>query len=97
MGKPASRMGDMHVCPMITVLVPHVGGPILPLCSPNVFTGKLPQARTTDLCVCVGPPDMIALGSTTVLVNKLMAARVGDMTAHGGTIVGCCPTVIIGG
>lgn len=97
MGKPASRMGDMHVCPMVTVLVPHVGGPILPPCSINVFTGKLPQARITDLCVCVGPPDVIILGSATVLVNKLMAARIGDMTAHGGTLVGCCPTVIIGG
>ena len=30
MGMPAARVGDMHVCPMVTVLVPHVGGPILP-------------------------------------------------------------------
>jgi uncharacterized Zn-binding protein involved in type VI secretion len=96
MGKPASRLGDMHVCPMITVLVPHVGGPIA-MGSPTVITGKMPQARVTDICVCVGPPDMIALGSVTVLVNGLMAARIGDITAHGGTIVGMCPTVLIGG
>ena len=30
MGMPAARIGDMHVCPMVTVLVPHVGGPVLP-------------------------------------------------------------------
>jgi len=24
----AARVGDMHVCPMVTVLVPHVGGPV---------------------------------------------------------------------
>lgn len=28
MGMPQARMVDMHVCPMVTVLVPHVGGPI---------------------------------------------------------------------
>jgi uncharacterized Zn-binding protein involved in type VI secretion len=96
MGKPASRLGDMHVCPMVNLLVPHVGGPIT-TASFNVITGGQPQARITDLCICVGPPDMIALGSATVYVNGLMAARIGDMTAHGGTIVGMCPTVLIGG
>ena len=28
--------------------------------APTVLTGKLPQARATDNCVCVGPPDIIA-------------------------------------
>ena len=27
---PAARVGDMHVCPMVTGVVPHVGGPVLP-------------------------------------------------------------------
>lgn len=96
MGMPASRIGDMHVCPMVTVLVPHVGGPIS-LGSPNVLTGFMPQARVTDICVCVGPPDAIVMGSKTVLVNCLPAARIGDTTAHGGKIVVGLPTVIIGG
>jgi uncharacterized Zn-binding protein involved in type VI secretion len=56
----------------------------------------LPQARVTDPLVCVGPPDMIALGSFTVLVNSLPAARMGDLTAHGGTIVLGDFTVLIG-
>lgn len=93
---PASRITDMHVCPMVTGIVPHVGGPII-LGLFTVLTGKLPQARVTDTAVCVGPPDMIAKGSATVLVGKLPAARIGDLTAHGGTIVLGFPTVIIGG
>ncbi|GLS21627.1 type VI secretion protein [Labrys miyagiensis] len=96
MGQPASRLGDMHVCPQVTVLVPHVGGPIV-MGAFTVLTGGQPQARVGDLCICVGPPDVIALGSMTVLVSGQMAARIGDLTAHGGTIVGMCPTVLIGG
>jgi uncharacterized Zn-binding protein involved in type VI secretion len=97
---PASRVTDMHVCPMVTPGVPpipHVGGPIIPPCAPTVLTGKLPQARVTDMCTCVGPPDTIVKGSMTVLVNKLPAARMGDLTVHGGSIVLGLPTVIIGG
>lgn len=93
---PASRITDMHVCPMVTGVVPHVGGPIVLGCF-TVLTGMLPQARVTDMCVCVGPPDTIVKGSMTVMVGNLPAARIGDMTAHGGTIVLGLPTVIIGG
>ena len=86
----------MHVCPMVTVLVPHVGGPILPPCCPTVLIGSLPAARVGDLATCVGPPDVIALGSFTVLIGGQPAARMGDLTAHGGTIVLGWPTVLIG-
>jgi uncharacterized Zn-binding protein involved in type VI secretion len=100
MGMPAARVSDMHVCPMVTPGVPpipHVGGPILPPCAVTVLTGSLPQARVTDQATCVGPPDVIVKGSATVLVNDLPAARIGDMTAHGGSIVLGCFTVLIGG
>lgn len=96
MGQPAARVTDMHVCPMVTVLVPHVGGPILPPCAVTVLTGMLPQARVGDMCTCVGPPDVIALGSFTVIVSGQPAARMGDMTAHGGSIILGLPTVLIG-
>ncbi|MBV9834709.1 MAG: PAAR domain-containing protein [Alphaproteobacteria bacterium] len=96
MGMPAARVTDMHVCPMVTVLVPHVGGPIIPPCAITVITGGMIQARVTDMCICVGPPDIIALGSFTVIVVGLPAARLGDLTAHGGTIVTGFPTVLIG-
>ena len=93
---PAARVTDMHVCPMVTVLVPHVGGPILPPCAVNVLIAGLPAARMTDLATCVGPPDMIAMGSPTVLIGGLPAARIMDPTIHGGMIVLGEFTVIIG-
>ena len=93
---PASRITDMHTCPMLTVLVPHVGGPILPPGEPTVLIGFLPAARMTDMATCVGPPDMILMGSPTVLTGFLMQARIGDPTVHGGVIVLGEPTVIVG-
>jgi uncharacterized Zn-binding protein involved in type VI secretion len=96
MGMPAARLGDMHVCPMVTVLVPHFGGPILPPCCPTVLIGGMPAARVTDMATCVGPPDVIVLGSFTVLIGKLPAARMMDITAHGGFIAMGLPTVLIG-
>lgn len=96
MGAPAARLTDMHVCPMVTGVVPHVGGPISAPGAPTVLIGKMPAARVTDMAVCVGPPDMIALGSFTVLIGGMPAARMGDTCAHGGTIVMGYPTVLIG-
>lgn len=93
---PAARLSDMHVCPMVTGVVPHVGGPILPPCCPTVFIGGLPAARVSDMALCVGPPDMIVLGSFTVLIGGMPAARMGDMTVHGGVIVQGEPTVMVG-
>jgi uncharacterized Zn-binding protein involved in type VI secretion len=93
---PAARVGDMHVCPMVTGLVPHVGGPVLPPGGVPVLIGGMPAARVTDMAVCVGPPDVIVLGSFKVLIGGLPAARMGDLTAHGGTIVMGFPTVLIG-
>jgi uncharacterized Zn-binding protein involved in type VI secretion len=48
-----------------------------------------------DMAVCVGPPDVIVMGSFTVLIRGQPAARMGDMTAHGGAIVMGFPTVLI--
>jgi uncharacterized Zn-binding protein involved in type VI secretion len=96
MGMPAARVADMHVCPMVTVLVPHVGGPILPPGGIPVLIGGMPAARVGDMCVCVGPPDVIAMGSYKVLIGGMPAARMGDLTAHGGSIVMGYPKVLIG-
>lgn len=94
----AACVGDMHVCPMTTGPVPHVGGPILPPGAPTVMIANRPAAVVGGMCVCVGPPDTIAKGSATVMIGGMPAARVGDMTAHGGSIVGPgAPTVMIGG
>ena len=96
MGQPAARLTDMHVCPMFTGPVPHVGGPISGPGEPTVLIGKIPAARATDMMVCVGPPDVISMGSTTVLIGKMPAARMGDPGGHGGSIMLGCPTVLIG-
>ncbi len=97
-GPPAARLTDMHVCPMVTGVVPHVGGPILPPCAITVLISGLPAARVGDMLTCVGPPDVIALGSFTVLTVSQPQARLGDLTAHGGAIVApCAPTVLVGG
>jgi len=67
-GQPAARLGDMHVCPLVTGVVPHVGGPIT-LGSATVLIGGMPAARMGDMCTCVGPPDTIAVGCPTVLIG----------------------------
>jgi len=93
---PAARISDMHTCPMVTGLVPHVGGPILPPGAVTVLIGGLPAARVRDMATCVGPPDMIVKGSPTVITSGQMQARIGDTTTHGGVIILGCPTVIVG-
>ncbi len=87
----------MHVCPMVTALVPHVGGPALPPGAPTVLIAGMPALRLGDFLTCAGPPDTVVMGSATVLVGGMPAARLGDSTAHGGTIVAGAPTVLIGG
>jgi uncharacterized Zn-binding protein involved in type VI secretion len=94
---PAARVTDMHVCPAVTGVVPHVGGPILPPGGITVLVGGLPAARMGDMATCVGPPDSIIKGSATVMIGGKPAARMGDNCAHGGTIVLGLPTVMIGG
>lgn len=99
MCKPAARIGDMHVCPMVTPGVPpipHVGGPIIGPGAPVVLIGNMPAAVMGDMCTCVGPPSTIVLGSMGVMIMNKPAARMGDLCAHGGTIVMGFPTVLIG-
>lgn len=69
---PAARVGDMHVCPMVTPgtpPIPHVGGPILPPGSPTVLIGNMPAARVGDMATCVGPPDSIVVGCPSVMIG----------------------------
>lgn len=97
---PAARLTDFHQCPMVTPGVPpipHVGGPVSGPCMPTVLIGKLPAARVGDMAICVGPPDTIVKGSSSVMIGGMPAARIGDTTAHGGTIVLGDLTVMIGG
>lgn len=66
---PAATLLDNHVCPMVTGVVPHVGGPMT-LGSMGVFIGKKPAGRMGDMKVCVGPPSQVMMGCFTVLIGE---------------------------
>jgi uncharacterized Zn-binding protein involved in type VI secretion len=80
---------------MVTGVVPHVGGAILPPGAVKVLIGGLPAARVGDQANCTGPTDTITAGSLTVLIEGKPAARMGDPTAHAGVIAAGCMTVLI--
>lgn len=67
--QPAARVGDMHTCPLVTGIVPHVGGPVIPPGGVTVLIGSMPAARMGDMLTCVGPPDTIVKGEPTVLIG----------------------------
>jgi uncharacterized Zn-binding protein involved in type VI secretion len=68
-GQPAWRAtSDLHACPLLTVLVPHVGG-VVALGSLTVLIEDLPAARMGDMIVEVGPPNAIAIGCPTVMIG----------------------------
>jgi len=89
---PASRIGDMHVCPMVTGVVPHVGGPFI-MGSMTVLTGYMPQSRVTDQLTCVGPPDVAVMGVMTVLVG--MSGAGGAAGAAAGIAAMGVPVPVI--
>ncbi len=95
---PAARVGDMtgHGTP----LSPGPG-------SVNVLIGGMPAWRaSSDFHACPLPTGviphvggMVQMGSATVLINSLPAARQGDVIVENGppnTIAMGCPTVLIG-
>ena len=74
---PAARITDMHVCPMVTGVVPHVGGPVITGAF-TIMIEMLPATRVMEKLVCVGPPDMIAKGASKTFY--------GDGGAGGGAM-----------
>jgi uncharacterized Zn-binding protein involved in type VI secretion len=68
-GQPAWRaVADQHVCPLVTGVVPHVGG-IVAVGSTTVLIGGFPAARQGDQIVEAGPPNTIVLGLLTVQIG----------------------------
>ena len=88
MSMPAAMIGDFHACPMVTGVVPHVGGLVIGPGAPTVFICGLPAIIEGDEMICVGPIDSLILGSATVFACGMPMGRVGDLCEHGGTIVG---------
>lgn len=68
-GQPAWRATvDFHACPLVTGLVPHVGG-VVPVGSTSVFINGVPAARQGDTVAESGPPNSIASGCPSVIVG----------------------------
>jgi len=68
-GQPAWRAGtDMHVCPLVDGVKPHVGGTVA-LGSATVMIGGAPAARQGDRVVEAGAPNAIAMGLPTVTIG----------------------------
>ena len=68
-GMPAWRAtADFHACPLVTGVVPHVGG-VVAVGSTTVLINNLPAARQGDMIVESGPPNLIAMGEPTVMIG----------------------------
>ena len=68
-GKFAWRAGvDVHVCPLVDGLKPHVGG-VVAVGSTSVLINGLPAARQGDQVVEAGAPNAILVGEPTVLIG----------------------------
>ncbi len=68
-GLPAWRAtADFHACPLVTGVVPHVGG-VVALGSVTVLINNLPAARQGDVIVEAGPPNTIVIGCPTVFIG----------------------------
>ena len=50
-----------------------------------------------DVAVCVGPPDSVLEGDTSILLNGKPISRLGDGTVQGGTIVEGSDRIFING
>lgn len=68
-GRPAWRVGmDTHACPLVSGIVPHVGG-VSPMGSTTVFINNMPAVRMTDTIVEATAPNTIVAGASTVLIG----------------------------
>lgn len=94
-GQQIATVGSMHVCPMCSGTVPHVGGPITGPGIAGITINGQPVAVMGDMCTCAGPPDTIVQGCPGITANGMPIAMVGSMTAHGGQIMQGIPGVTI--
>ncbi len=68
-GMPAWRAtADFHACPLVSGLVPHVGG-VVAVGSVTVLINSLPAVRQGDMVAESGPPNSIVMGCPTVMIG----------------------------
>lgn len=93
----AARVGDQHVCSMMTGVMPHVGGVLLVTGRRSVLIDGRAAVCRGDLAQCAdGSFAGVLGGSPTVLIDGAPAARSGDQTTHAGAIVSGSESVTIG-
>lgn len=92
----AATQNAQHTCPLSDGPKPHIGGPLLQG-SPTVYFENKMAGREGDPLQCFSPSlDEVQKGSNTVFINGQAAARVGDMTSHGGQITTGVTAIFIG-
>jgi len=96
MKRGACRTTDLHLCPAVTVVVPHFGGAAYAGVPSKVLAEGLPATRLGDFASCLGPPDVLFEGASTVLVDGLPWVGRFHKTAHGGVMLMAASTVSIG-
>jgi uncharacterized Zn-binding protein involved in type VI secretion len=80
---PASRLTDLHTCPV------HGGGPLVGPGASNVTINFLAAIRAADSATCLGPPDFVVTGSENVFIGgPTKGATLGDPVRAAGFFPG---------
>lgn len=99
-GKSAARNLDQHVCPQPLpppATTTHVGGIIQAAGTAKVFINGQAAAVKGDMCTCPEPGNTINMGSGSVFIGGMAAARQLDQNTHTGSYIQQgSPTVFIG-
>lgn len=94
-----ARLGDFHLCPMVTPVpgappVPHVGGPIIGPGVVGALLGGVPLSVLGDFCYCNLIPDSVSSGVITAIIFGRPATMLGSVTIHGGVVSQVSPMTI---
>lgn len=84
--KAVVTVNSMHVCPMVTGMTSHVGGPVVGPGCPGILIDGQPISVIGDMCTCVGPPDTVIQGCSGILADGVPIVIQNSMTAHGGMV-----------
>ena len=66
---------------------------------PGGYRRQVPPRSTLFIAaaLALAPAGFAHAATKSVTMGGKFAARLGDSTAHGGSIIAGCPTVLIGG
>lgn len=81
-GRPAARVGDQHVCPMLNPgPTPHLGGPISQGVDSVLIEGRA-AASLGSLCQCAAALDNLVQGAATVVSGTASALSAPSLAAR---------------